>query len=91
MTKEDVRIIFGNISELAVFADAFVEKLEVALGNVLQEGKGPDSVGALFLEIVRPPVNAVDHDTEFKHGHRYPISKSHITLTSRDIPRRSNT
>lgn len=52
MTREDVRIIFNNVTELAVFADTFSEKLEEALGTVLEGGSGEDRVGALFLEIV---------------------------------------
>ena len=53
MTKDDVRIIFSNISELAAFSDMFSERLQDALGNILDDGKGEDWVGALFLEIVR--------------------------------------
>lgn len=52
MTKEDVRLIFGNITELALFADMFCDCLEEALGDVLENGMGEDSVGALFLRIV---------------------------------------
>ena len=53
MTREDTRIIFGNISDLAEFADDFVARLEIALGNVVPNGVGEDSVGALFIETVR--------------------------------------
>lgn len=53
MTKEDVRIIFGNITDLAVFSEMFSERLQDALGDVLEDGKGDDWVGALFLEMVR--------------------------------------
>lgn len=53
MTKEDVRIIFTNVAEIAVFSDSFTEKLEEALGGVLEGGSGEDRVGALFLETVR--------------------------------------
>lgn len=53
MTRDDVRIIFGNINDLALFSDQFVERLEEALGGVLEGGSGEDSVGALFLELVR--------------------------------------
>ena len=52
MTKEDVRLIFGNITELALFAETFSDCLEEALGDVLENGQGEDSVGALFLRIV---------------------------------------
>jgi hypothetical protein len=52
MTPEDVKIIFGNITEIAVFTDMFTEELELALGSVVEGGQGTDSVGALFLRIV---------------------------------------
>jgi hypothetical protein len=55
MTQEDAKIIFGNIAELVAFSDMFVERLEQALGSVLDGGIGNDRVGALFLEIVRQP------------------------------------
>ncbi|PCH35656.1 hypothetical protein WOLCODRAFT_133926 [Wolfiporia cocos MD-104 SS10] len=50
MSREDVRIIFNNVGELAAFADAFTEQIEEALGSVLEGGSGEDHVGALFLE-----------------------------------------
>ena len=53
MTKEDVKIIFNNVADLALFSDLFTERLEDALGSVLEGGSGPDCVGALFLEMVR--------------------------------------
>ncbi|KAI0941508.1 hypothetical protein AcW1_003383 [Taiwanofungus camphoratus] len=52
MTREDTRIIFNNIAELAVFSDTFTEQLEEALGSVLEGGTGEDHVGALFLEMI---------------------------------------
>lgn len=54
MTRDDARIIFGNISDLAEFADDFIARLEIALGRVLPNGEGEDAVGALFIELVRP-------------------------------------
>ena len=56
MGKDDARIIFGNITELAMFSEMFAERLQEALGDVLEDGKGEDWVGALFLEIVRVSV-----------------------------------
>lgn len=53
MTRDDVRIIFGNIKELACFSDAFGDALEEALGDVLEDGTDEDYVGDLFLRIVR--------------------------------------
>ena len=53
MSRDDARIIFSNVPELAEFADDFVNRLETALGNVLPSGEGEDRVGALFIEMVR--------------------------------------
>ena len=53
MTKEDVKIIFNNVADLALFSDFFSDRLEEALGSVLEGGVGRDSVGSLFLEMVR--------------------------------------
>ena len=53
MTKEDVKIIFNNVVDLALFSDFFSEGLEEALGFVLEGGVGRDSVGSVFLEMVR--------------------------------------
>ncbi|KAF8262290.1 hypothetical protein EI94DRAFT_1743910 [Lactarius quietus] len=52
MTREDVRIIFGNISDLAKFANDFFARLEIALGGALPDGEGEDTVGALFIEMI---------------------------------------
>lgn len=35
MRREDVRIIFSNTEDLGVFADAFVESIEAAMGDVV--------------------------------------------------------
>ncbi|KAF5322011.1 hypothetical protein D9619_001613 [Psilocybe cf. subviscida] len=51
MTAEDVKMIFSNVAELAVFADMFSEELEGALGRVVDGGQGDDRVGELFLRI----------------------------------------
>jgi dynamin-binding protein len=53
MTREDTRIIFSNVPELALFADMFSDHLEEALGSVLEGGHGEDHVGKLFLDLVR--------------------------------------
>ncbi|KAF8262505.1 hypothetical protein EI94DRAFT_1601834 [Lactarius quietus] len=52
MTREDAQIIFGNISDLAEFADNFVTRLEIALGSALDHGEGEDAVGALFIDMI---------------------------------------
>ncbi|EMD33248.1 hypothetical protein CERSUDRAFT_98842 [Gelatoporia subvermispora B] len=70
MTREDVRIIFNNIAELAVFADELSAKLEEALGGVLEGGSGEDHVGALFLEIAY----ITRHSTALEHLNNLPRS-----------------
>ncbi|CCM01015.1 uncharacterized protein FIBRA_03063 [Fibroporia radiculosa] len=52
MTREDTRIIFNNVADLASFSDTFTEQIEEALGSVLEGGSGEDRVGALFLETI---------------------------------------
>ncbi|EKM81195.1 hypothetical protein AGABI1DRAFT_72072 [Agaricus bisporus var. burnettii JB137-S8] len=52
MTLDDVKLIFGNIADIAVFSELFCEALEDALGELLEEGKGDDHVGSLFLSII---------------------------------------
>lgn len=50
MTQDDVRVIFGNIEQLAVFADGFAEEIETALGAEIPGGSGVDRVGELFVK-----------------------------------------
>ena len=64
MTREDARFIFGNISDLAQFADGVVARLEIALGSVVSNREGEDSVGALFIETVRSPSFPFHHSTD---------------------------
>lgn len=52
MTTEDAKMIFNNISELALFSDMFCDSLQEALGAVVEGGTGEDSVGALFRQTV---------------------------------------
>ncbi|KAI0701003.1 hypothetical protein C8T65DRAFT_579908 [Cerioporus squamosus] len=66
MTREDAKIIFNNVSELAVFADEFSELLEQALGDVLEGGTGDDYVGKLFLQII-PTMEPLYHTYITKH------------------------
>lgn len=71
MTSQDVRVIFSNTEELAVFADAFAERIEASMGDALlsaSEGASlasssttpypKDSIGALFLEVVSCPLHS---------------------------------
>lgn len=55
MPPETSKVVFGNIDEIAVFADRFSEQLEDALGDIIPGGVGQDRVGKLFLEMVRGP------------------------------------
>jgi hypothetical protein len=73
MTREDARIIFGNISDLAEFANDFVARLEIALGSVVPNGEGEDCVGALFIETVRSRSFLHHHFTIRLTPPRFPI------------------
>ena len=63
MTTEDARILFSNTGEIAVFADAFAERIERAIRNIFDDKNSQadsdsaiqrlDTVGALFLDVVR--------------------------------------
>ncbi|KAG8901584.1 hypothetical protein FRC00_006146 [Tulasnella sp. 408] len=52
MPPETSKVVFGNIDEIAVFADRFSEELETALGDIIPGGTGQDRVGKLFLEMI---------------------------------------
>lgn len=91
MSREDTRIIFGNVDEVAVIANTFVNRLEEALGSLMDEEKGDDYVGALFLEVVRRSHQNVLHtgltlsmqlpamETPYKtYITQYPISLAHL-------------
>ena len=52
MTREDAKIIFNNVAQIAHFSDEFGTQLEEALGNVLEGGVGEDHVGKVFLAAV---------------------------------------
>ncbi|KII95485.1 hypothetical protein PLICRDRAFT_48441 [Plicaturopsis crispa FD-325 SS-3] len=82
MSREDARIIFGNVQELAVFADSFSDQLEQALGDVLEGGQGSDHVGALFLQAIpalEPPYKS--------YITRHPTALAHLsTLTASPTP-----
>ncbi|KAI6046273.1 hypothetical protein EDC04DRAFT_2864786 [Pisolithus marmoratus] len=72
MSQQDVRHIFGNIEDLAVFADRFVGLLEKAIGGAIDNGNSDDRVGALFLEIIpslEPPYKTyiTRHPTALAH------------------------
>lgn len=89
MTAEDAKIIFSNVSELAVFSDQLSEELELALGDIVEGGQGEDCVGALFLRIVRISVSR--HGCRSLMASRFPIWKGRTNSTSRAIQQRSST
>ncbi|KAH8110448.1 hypothetical protein DFH11DRAFT_1803816 [Phellopilus nigrolimitatus] len=64
MTKDDVRVIFSNITELAVFSDMFSDRLQEALGDVLEDGKGED-----WIPQLEPPYKTyiTKHPSALKH------------------------
>lgn len=81
MSKEDVKIIFNNVPDLALFSDFFSERLEEALGSVLESGTGRDWVGALFLEMIpllEPPYKKyiTRHPTALEHLNNLPKTPS---------------
>ena len=74
MSPDDAKIIFGNITELAILADTVTQQLEKALGAVVEGGQGQDAVGSLFLDIV--------HDLEKPYKQyitRHPSAMQHLT------------
>jgi len=52
MTEDDVRMIFRNIEQLAIFADGFADEIETAFGAEIPGGIGADRVGELFVKRV---------------------------------------
>ncbi|KAF6759990.1 hypothetical protein DFP72DRAFT_988272 [Ephemerocybe angulata] len=77
MTQDDARIIFSNVSELAIFSDLFSDELELALGSVVEGGVGEDRVGELFCRIIpdleRPYQYYITrHPTALQHLHNLP-------------------
>ncbi|KAJ3969654.1 hypothetical protein EV361DRAFT_951286 [Lentinula raphanica] len=52
MSTEDAKIIFNNIAELALFSDMFCDRLQDALGAIVEGGTGEDWVGALFRRTI---------------------------------------
>ncbi|KAJ7782089.1 hypothetical protein B0H14DRAFT_3585661 [Mycena olivaceomarginata] len=50
MTADDVKIVFGNIGELAELSDVFCEALERTIGSALEDPDATDDhIGELFL------------------------------------------
>ncbi|KAI0774903.1 hypothetical protein BD413DRAFT_603443 [Trametes elegans] len=73
MTRHDVRSVFLNIEQLATFADAFTEALEVALGDIVEGGSGEDGVGKLLLDVI-PQLEPLYREYITKH----PSSLEHL-------------
>lgn len=52
ITRDDIKLIFGNITEIATFSESLCEALEMNLGDLLNSGQSEANVGALLLSIV---------------------------------------
>ncbi|CAE6442259.1 unnamed protein product [Rhizoctonia solani] len=77
MSAQDVKIVFGNIEEITVFADELSERLEVALGRVVPSGTSDDRVGELFCDLA-PRMTPV----YLRYITRYPAAVAHYTQLS---------
>ncbi|KAJ7721490.1 hypothetical protein B0H16DRAFT_367049 [Mycena metata] len=75
MTQEDIKIIFGNIAELAELSDAFCEALEQIIGSALDDPDATDDrVGGLFLRY------APELEAPYKqYITRHPSALAHLT------------
>ncbi|KAJ6590157.1 hypothetical protein DFH09DRAFT_1027398 [Mycena vulgaris] len=75
MTSEDIKIIFGNIAELAELSDAFCEALERTMGSALDSADATDDrVGELFMRFVP------ELETPYKqYITRHPSALAHLT------------
>ncbi|KAF8633352.1 hypothetical protein AX17_004524 [Amanita inopinata Kibby_2008] len=67
MTLDDTRIIFGNVTELAIFSESLCDKIEKAIGS----SENDDRIGALFLGLIR----------EFEAPYKYYITRHPTALT----------
>ncbi|KAF8963623.1 hypothetical protein BDZ97DRAFT_1919625 [Flammula alnicola] len=61
MSPEDAKIIFSNVSELAMFADMFTEELELALGSVVE---GDTRIGKTVQALHNPAPDGLAAPTE---------------------------
>ncbi|KAF7295946.1 DH domain-containing protein [Mycena kentingensis (nom. inval.)] len=80
MNAEDIKIIFGNIAELAELSDAFCEALERTMGSALERSDATDDrIGELFLryapEVEGPYKQYITrHPTALAHLNALPSS-----------------
>ncbi|KAJ6491618.1 hypothetical protein C8R47DRAFT_1319418 [Mycena vitilis] len=75
MTTEDIKIIFGNIAELAELSDVFCEALERTIGSGLEDPDATDDrIGELFLRY------APELEAPYKqYITRHPSALAHLT------------
>jgi hypothetical protein len=66
MVPEDIKIIFSNVQELALFSESLTDKMEKAMGS----GEDDDHIGALFLSMT----------TEFEAPYKYYITRHPAAL-----------
>ncbi|KAJ7817247.1 Dbl homology domain-containing protein [Mycena olivaceomarginata] len=70
MTADDVKIVFGNIGELAELSDVFCEALERTIGSALEDPDATDDhIGELFLRYA-PELEAVQATPELTAYHQ---------------------
>ncbi|TFK50719.1 hypothetical protein OE88DRAFT_1735481 [Heliocybe sulcata] len=81
MSEEDVRNIFVNILDLSDFSDTFCQRLEEALGEIVEGGEGEDRVGRLFLDSIR------ELEKPYKaYITRHSLALSHYTALTTPTP-----
>ncbi|KAF8161718.1 hypothetical protein K438DRAFT_2070497 [Mycena galopus ATCC 62051] len=75
MTAEDIKLIFGNIAELAELSDVFCEALERTIGSALDDPDATDDhIGELFLRF------APELEGPYKqYITRHPSALAHLT------------
>ncbi|KAJ7821534.1 hypothetical protein B0H14DRAFT_2455039, partial [Mycena olivaceomarginata] len=75
MTADDVKIVFGNIGELAELSDVFCEALERTIGSALEDPDATDDhIGELFLRY------APELEGPYKqYITRHPSALAHLT------------
>ncbi|KAJ7270166.1 hypothetical protein B0H12DRAFT_1320345 [Mycena haematopus] len=75
MTPEDIKIIFGNIGELAELSDVFCEALQRTIGSALEDPDATDDhIGELFMRF------APELEGPYKqYITRHPSALAHLT------------
>ncbi|KAJ3559193.1 hypothetical protein NP233_g11329 [Leucocoprinus birnbaumii] len=86
ITRDDIKLIFGNITEIATFSESLCEALEMNLGDLLNSGQSEANVGALLLSII-PELERLykpyttRHSTALRRLHS--LARNHPALQNR--------